>query len=192
MNNIEGNSSQSFKNLKDEEILEKSLENPRFFEYLVDKYKDSFLRTVTRILNDQEEARDVCQDAFLKIYVHAKKFKKQTGIEFKSWCFKILLNCAFSRYRKLKRSFGDASYEDQYLYAASTRDSVFENKECKEEIESVLKRMPEELGSLLADHYLEDKPYVDIAADRGLSLNAVKMKLFRARRVFKKSLAEIS
>ena len=38
MNNIEDNLDQSFKNLKDEEILEKSLENPRFFEYLVDKY----------------------------------------------------------------------------------------------------------------------------------------------------------
>ena len=192
MNNIEDNLDQSFKNLKDEEILEKSLENPRFFEYLVDKYKDSFLRTVTRILNDKEEAQDVCQDAFLKIYIHAKKFKKQPGIEFKSWCFKILLNCAFSRYRKLKRSFGDVSYEDQYLYEAATRDSVFENKECKEEIDSVLKRMPADLGSLLSSHYLEDKPYVDIAVDRGLSLNAVKMKLFRARKVFKKSLAEIS
>lgn len=171
--------------LKDEEILTRSLEAPRLFEHLVQKYQDGFLRTAFRILNSREEAEDATQDAFVKIYFNAKKFKKQEGIEFKSWAYKILFNTALTKYRRVKRTKADAEYNDSLL---SVEDGHY-NMELKKSrdqdlIESAFKQMPEDLSSILRQHYLEDRPYTEISANNGMSIGAIKMKLFRARKLF--------
>ncbi len=176
---------------KDEEVLSKSLENPRLFELLVDKYRDVFLRTAGRILKNQDETEDVVQDTFVKIYFNARKFQKRPGIEFKSWAFRILINCAFTRYRKLKKTFQDKEYLDELLYIPSDDMDVLERKEARDEIKSIMARMPEDLAGFLQEHYLEDKPYEEIVRSSGMSINALKMKLFRARKSFKKVKEEI-
>ena len=71
-------------NLKDEEVLRLSLDDPSYFSVLVDKYQVPFIRKALGILRNQEEAEDVVQDTFTKIYKYGHKFKKEEGIEFKS------------------------------------------------------------------------------------------------------------
>lgn len=178
--------------IKDEEILLRSLNNPRLFEHLVQKYQDSFLRTAYRVLNSKEEAEDAVQDAFVKIYFHARKFKKQEGIEFKSWAFKILFNTALTRYRKAKRTRADAEYNDALLSIEDKNYDVdFKRRKERDLIESVFRQMPEDLSSILRQHYLEDKPYVQISSQNSMTIGAIKMKLFRARKLFKEIMGSI-
>jgi len=87
--------------LEDRELLEKALDNPRLFEIFVGRYQEVFLRTVMRILRNKEESEDVVQETFVKIYFNAKKYKEREGVALKSWAFKILMNCAFTKYKKL-------------------------------------------------------------------------------------------
>ena len=55
----------------------------------------------------KEDTEDTVQETFVKIYLNAKKFKKEkTGDSFKNWAYKILINCAISRYGKLKKNAG--------------------------------------------------------------------------------------
>ena len=172
--------------IKDEEVLIKSLRNPRLFEILVQKYQDSFLRTANRVLNNMEEAEDAVQDAFVKIYFNAKKFKKQDGIEFKSWAFKVLFNTALTRYRRAKRFKTEAEYNDALLSIQDKDcDADFKKRGERDMIDSVLRQMPEDLSAILKQHYLDDMPYADISASNGISIGAIKMKLFRARKLFK-------
>ena len=95
---------QDVKNLPDEEILAISLVSPSVFEILVDRYQSAFLRKAGSIVKRKEEAEDATQETFVKIYLNAKKFKKEkAGDSFKNWAYKILVNCAISRYGKLKK-----------------------------------------------------------------------------------------
>ena len=178
---------------KDEELLIQSLDNPRLYEKLVQKYQDGFLRTANRVLNNIEEAEDAVQDAFVKIYFNAKKFKKQDGVEFKSWAYKILFNTALTRYRKAKRFKTEAEYNDELLLSVEDKnfDAEFRRRGERDMIESVFKQMPEDLSSILKQHYLEDMPYVDISASNNMSIGAIKMKLFRARKLFKDILSSM-
>ncbi len=177
---------ESSPDVKDEEVLIKSLKNPRLFEILVQKYQDSFLRTANRVLNNIEEAEDAVQDAFVKIYFNAKKFKKQDGIEFKSWAFKVLFNTALTRYRRTKRFKTETEYNDALLSVQDKDcDADFKKRGERDMIESVLRQMPDDLSSILKQHYLDDMPYANISASSGMSIGAIKMKLFRARKLFK-------
>lgn len=195
------------KELPDEKILRKSVENPALFSILIDKYQTPFLRKAISIVHSPEEAEDIVQETFTKIYLNAKKFKKQPGIEFKSWAWRILVNTSLTHYRKLKKSFGDVEYLDTILSEnddgaedsgnlkpenrKEAFEAVLDRNERAEEVREAINILPADTADLLKSHYIEDRPYREIAKKYGITIGALKMKLFRARKVLKDVLEEI-
>src|SRR3989338_6347111 len=109
-----------------EQILEKAINNPALFGILVDRYQGAFLGKARNIVRSQEEAEDIVQESFTKIYLNAGKFQKLPGIEFKSWAWRILVNTALTHYRKIKKSFGDVSYLDEILVKGEDAEAGLE------------------------------------------------------------------
>ena len=64
------NESEDLGQLSDEEILSLSTENPNHFELLVDRYQQKFIDRAFYILRNKEEAADIVQDTFVKIYLN--------------------------------------------------------------------------------------------------------------------------
>ena len=87
----------------DEEVLAASVTHPSLFAILVRKYEEPFMRKALSIVRVREEAEDVVQEAFARIYLNAAKFKKQEGASFSSWGYRILINTALTHYQKQKR-----------------------------------------------------------------------------------------
>jgi len=202
MNSIESDTSEERLNVdtRDEELLRKSLDDPRLFGVLIDRYQTAFLRKAIGIVRSREEAEDITQEAFTKIYLNAGKFQKLPGIEFKSWAWRILVNTALTHYRKLKKSFGDVQYLDEILTedadgeemsSSMQFESVIDRKEERAELREAINMLPQEASALLREHYLEDRPYEEIAKKRGITIGALKMKLFRARKVLKDAIEQI-
>jgi len=180
-----------FKELPDDVILKKSVNNPALFSILIDKYQTPFVRKAMGIVHSQEEAEDIAQETFTKIYLNARKFKKQPGIEFKSWAWRILVNTSLTHYRKLKKGFGDVGYLDELLAKGEDAEmllAVEDNMDRNErigEVREAINQIPGEASELLRAHYVDDRPYAEIAKKQKISVGALKMKLFRARKVLK-------
>jgi len=176
-------------NLKDEKILAASLEKPALFRVLVSRYQEAFVRKALGILRQREEAEDVVQETFVKIYFNGKKFIKYDGIEFKSWAYKILMNTAISRYRKISKKWQAESADPLDLETASernlsTEDLVLEG-ETKSMAADLISRLPRPLARLVSLYYIEDKSYKEIAKQESLTIPALKMKLFRAKKLLR-------
>ena len=176
-------------NLKDEEILAAALKKPAYFKILVDRYQRPFLRKALDILRQQEEAEDIVQETFVKIYFNGKKFKKMKDVEFKSWAYKILVNTAISRYRKISRKRQMESTEPLDLELASERDFSTEDtvlaKEAKSITTDLISHLPKPLARLISLYYIEDKYYKEIAKQELITIPALKMRLFRAKKLLK-------
>lgn len=174
--------------IADEVLLLSSLEDPRLFEALVSRYQSAFLRAAQRVVSRREDAEDIVQEAFLKIYRYAGSFQKRADIEFKSWAYKIVLNTAFTHYQRLKRrglrELGDGA--EVLLHVPESGKGIQEALELKHVVERALQDLPPDLSRILTKHYLEDKAYETIAAEEGSTIAAVKMKLYRARAAVKK------
>lgn len=174
---------------KDEEILRTSLKKPALFKVLVDRYEEAFLRKAADILKSREEAEDIVQETFVKIYLNGRKFKKVEGIEFKSWAYKILVNTAISRYRKMGKKWQAESNDPLDLELASERSISTENIVLESETKSVaanlISHLPKPLAQLVSLYYIEDKSYKDIAKQESITIPALKMKLFRAKKMLK-------
>ncbi len=171
----------------DEEVLAGSLEDPRHFELLLDRYQDAFLRKALSIIKDEAEAEDIVQEAFTKIYLNAKRFKKVEGATFKSWGYRILINTALTHYKKKKRDRTATVVLDTEFYESlpDTIDEV-EKREVGDLVARGLSKIPEHMSKALALHFLENYSQAEIAKKEKGSVGAIKTRIHRAKEAFRK------
>lgn len=174
--------------LSDEELLAKSLQHPSLFALLVRKYEEPFMRKALSIVREREEAEDIVQEAFTKIYLNAKKFKPVEGAKFSSWGYRILINTALTHYAKKKREGGRSAELDDEIWALIPDKQLrqFEKKELTDLVASVLTRMPPLFAQVLNSFFLEGKSQEDIAAAEGVSVGAIKTRVHKAKKEFKR------
>lgn len=176
------------KDYTDEEVLAASIAHPSLFAVLVRKYEEPFLRKAMSIVRSREEAEDIVQEAFTKIYMNANKFKKQDGAQFSSWGYRILINTALTHYMRQKRK-GERQVElDDEIWALIPDKNLrqFEKKELVDEIASILAKMPPAFAQALSSFFLEGKSQEEMAQEEGVSVGAIKTRVHRAKKEFEK------
>lgn len=172
----------------DEELLALSTVHPSLFALLVRKYEEPFLRKAQGIVRDREAAEDIVQEAFTKIYLNAKKFAPQEGAQFSSWAYRILINTALTHYAKRKRrGAAEVALEEEIWQLIPDKSfRQFEKTELQDMVASVLLRMPAPMSRALSLFFIEGKTQEEIAQGEGLSVGAVKTRVHRAKKEFKK------
>lgn len=170
--------------LSDEDALKRAISNPAAFEVLVDRYQEPFIRKAYSILRSMEDAHDAVQDAFVKIYSAAPRFKRTKGASFKSWGYAILVNTCISHYRKKKRRGKSEIGFDPELVDIF-KDEHFEEAQgqlrMREEVLVMLSRIPEKLARTLRLHAIDGYSYKEVAEKEGVTLPVVKSRIHRAR-----------
>ena len=176
-------------NLPDEEILRLSFSNPSYFRVLVDKFQAPFIRKALGVVRNNQDAEDVVQETFVRIYKYGHKFKKEDGIAFKSWAYKILMNTAFTHYKDLKKKSGNVEYMDTLINSELPIEDgtdIAAISDAKAIVKNVIEKMPDHFARVLQLYYLEDRSYKDICGIENITLATLKMRLFRAKRLFQK------
>jgi RNA polymerase sigma-70 factor (ECF subfamily) len=174
--------------LRDEEVLVLSLKHPSVFAELVRRYEEPFMRKAMSIVREREEAEDIVQEAFTKIYLNAKKFAPQEGASFSSWGYRILINTALTHYMKRKRRGERVVELDEEIWNLIPDKNLrqFEKKELQDLVASVLTRMSPMFARALANFFLEGKSQEEMAHEEGVSVGAIKTRVHRAKHEFTK------
>lgn len=184
-----GMTTDELQSLTDEALLAESLNSPSAFEVLMLRYQREFLNRAHAVVKSRDEAEDVVQEAFVRIYRFAPKFSAKNGT-FRAWSLTILMNVARTRYQKQAKERGtfakleDAHYES---LAAPDEHADFLNKD---EVINVLAYVDDDTAEILTLAYIEDVPYQDIAERKGTSVGAIKARVHRAKAAVRNALAE--
>jgi RNA polymerase sigma-70 factor, ECF subfamily len=176
------------KKLSDEEVLEASLKHPSLFGILVDRYQEAFLRKAEHIIGGKEDAEDIVQEAFTRMYIHAKKFTVQEGASFKSWAYKVLMNTTFTHYQKLKktRERVQAMDPETFEFIPEAAYSTAKDDEIKDFVASNLSRIPTQLARAMSLHFIDEHSHKEIADMEETSVSAIKTRIYRAKRELRK------
>lgn len=176
--------------LSDEDLLKKSLAAPSAFEILITRYQRHFLERATHVVKTRDEAEDVVQETFVRIYRFATKYEEKHGT-FKAWAMTILMNVARTRYQKQVTMRGRIAplSTDHYeqLAAPSTKDAAH----AKDAIERALAQIPEDSARLIRLAYLEELPYVQIAEREGITVGALKTRIHRLKKELRYIIGEL-
>lgn len=175
----------------DEEVLRLSQSEPDAFAILVERYEAAFLRKAKSILFSKEDAEEVVQDAFTRIYVYADRYQPQEGASFSSWAYAILTRLAFTRYQKLAKHRRATAPMEAETYERLPDESDFRDElTVRDEVVVALARIPEAAARVLTLQFLEGKTQEEIAAAEGASVSAVKTRVHRAKKLLKEALDE--
>lgn len=174
--------------LSDGELLLRARLEPQAFELLVDRYEDAFLRKAKSILYSSEDAEEVVQDTFTRIYLYADRYRPQEGAAFSSWGYMILTRLAFTRYQKRKKERGRTMELDPELFERLPDTEEFlDDLTIRDEVLDALSRLPEAASRILRLQFIDGKSQEEIASEEGSTVSAVKTRVHRAKKLFKKS-----
>ena len=174
--------------LSDEELFALCIDGQRAaFQTLVERYEAKAVFTARGIVGNTETAREVAQDAFLKVYAHRERFDLKR--KFSTWFYRILRNQAVDRVRRQASGTPGAAVGFVTDWNSSTEGPVrmASRDERKESVARILCALPEKFRIVLALRDLEGLSCGEIGERTGSTPGTVRWRLHHARKLFKKN-----
>jgi len=167
-----------------EKLLIKSLKKGREEAYrqIVEEYGNRLLRTCYLILRDKEEAEDVVQETFIKVFRKMETFKENSGLY--TWIYTIALNLSRDR---LKKKQDMLALEDEFV-GNNNVESHVEMSIDREILRKELFRINSLYREVLVLFYFEDLSIREISNLLNEKEGTIKSKLSRGRNILKASI----
>lgn len=169
------------------------------YEELIQRFQNPVYNLIHRMLDDQEEAPDVLQEVFLKVFRKIDSFRGQASL--KTWIYRIAVNEAynhrrfFSRHRRQEVGLDRTDDQGSSLHDVLPDQcrSPFElalNSETHRQVEEALLEINPGFRSAVILRDLEELSYEEIAEVLQISLGTVKSRILRGREALRKILTE--
>lgn len=171
-------------NLEDQHYITLVLNgNPNAFATLVDRYKNMVFTLALKMVSNREEAEEIAQDTFIKVYSSLNKFKGES--KFSTWVYKITYNTCLDYLKKNKKEKKVTYIEDFSEHQTKEIESAFDaidEKERNQVIQECLEKLPSDEAFLLTLYYFDGQSVDEISKVMNNSVGNIKVKLFRTRK----------
>jgi RNA polymerase sigma-70 factor (ECF subfamily) len=156
---------------------------------LYDMYSNKMFSICLRYTKSREEAEDVFQDAFLKVFknIHQYNF---TG-SFEGWLRRIFVNTAISNYRQNINTYYHAELE-KADYQYSQKNTIGDVEFTKEELQKVIDSLPAGYKLVFNMYAVEGYKHKEIADMLEIDISTSKSQYSRAKKVIREKLYELS
>jgi RNA polymerase sigma-70 factor (ECF subfamily) len=181
--------------LDDRALVSRILEGDRDrFTELVRRYEKRVVNYVYRITHRYEEAHDLAQEIFVKVYMALDRYDPK--YQFSTWLFRIAQNTAIDALRKKsvvevpisKPPSDEDSKEREFADTGVSPYRALKNKQLAAAIDRAVVDLPPDYRELIQLRHFAELSYEEIASMKKLPLGTVKNKLFRARNMLKETL----
>ncbi|MFC0774587.1 MULTISPECIES: RNA polymerase sigma factor [Terrimonas] len=144
-----------------------------------------------RYTNHEEDATEILNDGFLKVFVEIYRFKPaytDTVSSFKGWLRKIMIYTAIDHFRKNHKHQMTSELNESYMHLPATDEDSF-SKIAYEEIINAIKRLTPGYRTVLNLFIIEGFSHEEIANQLGISVGTSKSNLAKARKQLQKILS---
>jgi RNA polymerase sigma-70 factor (ECF subfamily) len=155
------------------------------FNQIVEKYKNRLMNVIFRMVQGTEEAEDIVQETFLRVYQHRDSFDFRHC--FSTWLYTIALNLARNELRKRKRfKFFDIFDMQGKESEISVEMQLPSN--LPEVLEKAVGNLPEKYKMAFMLRDIQELPYEEVAQIMNIPLGTVKSRVNRARALLRDKL----
>ena len=180
----------------DEELVARSIGgDPESFNQLVLRWERPIYALAYRVIGREEDARDVCQETFLRAFRALNGFRGQA--KFSSWLYRIALNLCRDWIRKERRTpVVQAPEELELLEMAAVREptasveDLVARRELTRIVERAMARLPEEQRTAIILKEYHELTFQEIADLVGCPLSTVKTRLYQGLAVLRRELVK--
>ena len=183
---------------EDRELVLRCLkEDEAAYRRLLEKYRRPVYGIVRRMIPDEEDARDLAQEAFIRAFKNLRQFDLER--RFSSWLFRIANNLCIDHYRRRKldtvplvRSF-DGETEETWELPDPTPGpgEVFSDRERARRLAATVQSLPPTYRVVIVMRHQQGLAYDEIAESLDVPLGTVKARIHRAHRLLKEKLTRM-
>ena len=164
---------------------------------LVAEHQRMVVQLAMNLLSDRDEALDLSQDVFLRVFRTIHRFRGQSSL--RTWIYRIAVNQARNRHRFWRRRHrADQVSLDQHIAAhgelhsggESTPERLLAQKELGERLQAALDHLPFDQRTAIVLREIDGLSYEEIAFSLGVAVGTVKSRLTRARQALRLELRE--
>jgi RNA polymerase sigma-70 factor (ECF subfamily) len=168
------------------------------FELLISSYDKRAYNIAYRIMGNEEDAKDMAQEALLRVFKSLKDFKGQAA--FSTWLYRIVTNVCLDELRRRKNekyvSIDSTIHTDsgelhmELCSDKETPENIYERVEQRELIKNAIKEMSEDYRSVIILRDIQGFSYEEISVILDCSLGTVKSRINRARTMLRDKLKQ--
>ncbi len=176
--------------ISDKEILAK-FNNPATkeagFRLLMQKYQEKLYWHVRRMVVNHEDANDVCQNMFVKIWKNLAKFRADSKLY--TWLYRIATNESLTFINKRKKRDSAPLATEEYDLAAQLKaDPYFDGDDIQVQLQSAIERLPPKQRQVFLMRYYDGLKYDDMSKVLDTSVGALKASYHHAVKKIEKYL----
>ena len=161
--------------LSDSELVE-MLREPRTrregFAVLVKQYSEKLYWKVRRIVLSHEDANDVLQNVFIKVWSNLQNFQGKSSLS--TWLYRIAINESLDFLRKQKLADKVSADEDDSVASRLMSDEYFDGDEVQARLQEAVARLPEVQRTVFIFKYFEEMKYSEMSQILNTSEGALK------------------
>ncbi|MBF7090825.1 sigma-70 family RNA polymerase sigma factor [Flavobacterium sp. ALJ2] len=169
--------------MTDEEVFIQELLNPKTqniaFQKLVSDYQKPLYNHIRNVVLDHDDAHDVLQNTFVKVFRYLNKFKGDSKLF--SWIYRIATNEALTFLNQKAKLSGITSEELQNKTIENLQaDTYFDGNEIQLKLQKAIVTLPEKQQLVFKMKYFEELKYEEISEILGTSVGALKASYHHA------------
>ena len=149
------------------------------FKLLMQKYQERLYWHVRRMVFEHDDANDVIQNTFIKVYRSIQKFEGKSQLY--TWLYRIATNEAITFLnKKKKKSTASLDNEDYNLENQLKADDYFDGDEIQRKLQDALNKLPEKQRAVFNLRYFEEMSYAEMSEVLGTSVGGLKASYHHA------------
>lgn len=165
----------------EQEIVRRSIKGDRQAQQMLyGRYAKAMYHTALRILRQKEEAEDVLQESFIKVFKHLKTFREEASLS--SWIKRIVINECFSSKRKKKIQLEELT---EIAMHPDDNDDPLVTQRTVAQLHNAILNLPDGSRKILSLYLFEGLRHAEIAKILDISESTSKTQYMRAKRLLK-------
>ncbi|MFS1515310.1 RNA polymerase sigma factor [Bacillus sp. SCS-151] len=154
--------------------------NKQVYAHIINKYKNSLFATILRMTKNPQDAQDLVQEVFIKVYHQLHKYDGQGS--FSNWMYRVAINHCIDEFRKKHYKMKQVEINEGDLLNMNDPEVIFLKKEKQRQLERLIETLQEDERMVILLRYVNELSYNEISELVDLPLSTVRNKLHRAKR----------
>ena len=161
------------------------------FEQLISQNKKLVAHMIARVVKNQEDREELCQDVFMKVFDKIKAFNYQSKLS--TWIATIAYRQAINHLRKRRIPIKETDSDEYFKERFVTDDNplqTLEDSDIEQKVLTLMDELPVHYRTIITLYHVEGMSYPEIGSVTGMPEGTVKNYLFRARNLLKEKIVK--
>jgi len=160
-------------------LLQNEINVEQGFRWLVLKYQERLYGHIRRMVNEHDDANDVIQNTFIKVFKNIKKFEGNAQLY--TWLYRIATNETITFLnKKKKKATTSIDNEELNMVNRLSADSYFDEKKAQSKLKNAIELLPEKQKLVFNMRYFEEMSYQEISNILETSVGGLKASYHHA------------